>query len=171
MSILRLSTGRHGVTTRFFLATSVRLWFLAYVIGKSHKNPATTATGLYNVLKKVGAGGTAELTAKERNAYDKGLVALNAERRAEEAHGNVHWLRPAFQNPQGTESGGEQQAVMKNVQPDEAAPVQAQPPKQWPPPHCRNPILPFKSTPPLAAGNPLLHMVFNDSTPNLTGQQ
>jgi hypothetical protein len=28
---------------------------------------------------KVGADGTAELTVKERNAYDKGLVTLNAE--------------------------------------------------------------------------------------------
>jgi hypothetical protein len=28
--------------------------------------------------RKVGAGGTAELTAKERNAYDKGLVAVLA---------------------------------------------------------------------------------------------
>ncbi len=35
-----------------------------------------TLTGLYNVLQKVGAGGMAELTAKERNAYDKGLVAV-----------------------------------------------------------------------------------------------
>ena len=30
------------------------------------------------------------------------LVALNAERAAEEARGNVRWLRPDFQNPEGT---------------------------------------------------------------------
>lgn len=29
------------------------------------------------------------------------LVALNAERAAEEARGIVHWLRPEFQNPEG----------------------------------------------------------------------
>ena len=37
-----------------------------------------TLTGLYNVLAKVGAGGTAPLTAKERATYDKGLVAVLA---------------------------------------------------------------------------------------------
>jgi len=36
-----------------------------------------TLTGLYNVLTKVGAGGTA-LTAKEQEIYDKGLVAVLA---------------------------------------------------------------------------------------------
>ncbi len=32
------------------------------------------------------------------------LVALNAERAAEEATGHVRWLRPDFQNPTGTDS-------------------------------------------------------------------
>jgi hypothetical protein len=97
-----------------------------------------TLTGLYNVLQKVGAGGTA-LTAKEQAIYQKGLVAvlkslhdeldaavlaaygwtdnpddeqilerlvaLNAERAAEEAQGHVRWLRPAFQSPQGATTG------------------------------------------------------------------
>jgi len=35
-----------------------------------------TLTGLYNVLAKLGAGETAELTAKEQAIYDKGLVAV-----------------------------------------------------------------------------------------------
>jgi hypothetical protein len=35
-----------------------------------------TLTGLYNALQKVGAGGTPGLTEKERNTYDKGLVAV-----------------------------------------------------------------------------------------------
>jgi hypothetical protein len=35
-----------------------------------------TLTGLYNVLAKVGAGGTAPLTAKERTLYEKGLVGV-----------------------------------------------------------------------------------------------
>jgi RNase H-fold protein (predicted Holliday junction resolvase) len=32
------------------------------------------------------------------------LVLLNAERAAEERRGLIHWLRPAFQNPQGQKS-------------------------------------------------------------------
>lgn len=60
------------------------------------------------------------------------LVLLNAERAAEEAQGRLRWLRPAFQNPQG---GGEQLALARNVQPDEAAPTRPQPPADktpWP---------------------------------------
>ncbi|MFD2515205.1 class I SAM-dependent DNA methyltransferase [Pontibacter locisalis] len=33
------------------------------------------------------------------------LVALNKERAAEEARGHIRWLRPAYQNPQGTQQG------------------------------------------------------------------
>ena len=56
------------------------------------------------------------------------LVALNAERAAEEAQGNIRWLRPEFQNPQG---GGERSATPRNsalFAADEAAPARAQPP-------------------------------------------
>jgi len=56
------------------------------------------------------------------------LVALNAERVAEEAQGNIRWLRPAFQNPQG---GGERSATPRNsalFAADEAAPARPQPP-------------------------------------------
>ncbi|WP_200347093.1 hypothetical protein [Halochromatium glycolicum] len=34
------------------------------------------------------------------------LVALNAERAAEEACGRVRWLRPEFQNPDGQGADG-----------------------------------------------------------------
>jgi len=54
------------------------------------------------------------------------LVALNAERVAEEERGLIRWLRPAFQNPQG---GGA--PVQKNsalFAADEAAPARPQPP-------------------------------------------
>lgn len=41
-----------------------------------------------------------------RRAFDETilerLVALNAERAAEEARGHIRWLRPEFQNPQAT---------------------------------------------------------------------
>ncbi|GAB3833656.1 hypothetical protein GCM10028895_54640 [Pontibacter rugosus] len=33
------------------------------------------------------------------------LVALNKERSAEEARGHIRWLRPEYQNPQGTQQG------------------------------------------------------------------
>lgn len=41
------------------------------------------------------------------------LVALNAERAAEEAQGNIRWLRPEFQNPQRDDepSSGRQQSI------------------------------------------------------------
>ena len=40
------------------------------------------------------------------------LVALNAERAAEEANGQVRWLRPAYQNPQGTKPPSGKQATL-----------------------------------------------------------
>lgn len=43
------------------------------------------------------------------------LVALNAERLAEEARGQVRWLRPEFQNPRGTT-----QAVQQEIEIEEA---------------------------------------------------
>jgi len=42
------------------------------------------------------------------------LVALNAERHAEEAQGTIRWLRPAFQNPQSAQA---KMAGMEVVQP------------------------------------------------------
>ncbi len=42
------------------------------------------------------------------------LVALNHERAAEEAQGNIRWLRPEFQNPQGAESRGELPGVSRS---------------------------------------------------------
>ena len=135
-----------------------------------------TLTGLYNVLTKVGAGGTA-LNAKDRLIHEKGLVAvlkslhdeldaavlaaygwndqpadeqilerlvaLNAERVAEEAAGTIRWLRPAFQAPNsaqaviGLEPGGAgQSSVGKSVsdgatRPPVPAPLQAVA-KSWP---------------------------------------
>ncbi len=120
-----------------------------------------TLTGLYNVLQKVGSGRTAkeqaiydkglvavlkslhdDLDAAVRDAYGwsddpsdehilERLVLLNAARAAEEAEGQIRWLRPEFQQPQG---GGERLALPRNVQPDEAAPTRPQPPGQqaWP---------------------------------------
>ena len=65
------------------------------------------------------------------------LVALNTQRRAEEAQGQVRWLRPDFQNPQaaqaniGLESGG---SGRRNQKSDEAAslPAPARAPSQQP---------------------------------------
>ena len=73
------------------------------------------------------------------------LVALNAERHAEEAQGTIRWLRPAFQNPKitpmqsQTSLAGMGDSAQRNVQPDEApsppslpAPKQAYEPLPWP---------------------------------------
>jgi very-short-patch-repair endonuclease len=54
-----------------------------------------------------GAGGGAAMSRDDaKRAFDDAilerLVALNAERAAEEARGHIRWLRPEFQNPQAT---------------------------------------------------------------------
>jgi hypothetical protein len=67
------------------------------------------------------------------------LVALNTQRRAEEAQGHIRWLRPEFQNPQaaqvsiGLEPGG---SGRRNQKSDEATSLPAPAPtllsQQWP---------------------------------------
>jgi hypothetical protein len=130
-----------------------------------------TLTGLYNVLVKVGAGGTAQLTAKERTTYDKGLiavlasyhadldaavldvygwhdqpsdeqllerlVALNNERRAEEAQGHIRWLRPDFQAPEQTQTpiagmGDARPTICDNHEEVGRPPSPPAPSSQWP---------------------------------------
>ncbi len=53
-----------------------------------------------------GRGGQSLSRDDAKRAFDEAilerLVALNAERAAEEARGHVRWLRPDFQNPQAT---------------------------------------------------------------------
>ncbi len=57
------------------------------------------------------------------------LVALNAQRIAEEGRGEVHWLRPEFQNPDGT-----RRATQVALVDDEAAPAEVAAPgaAAWP---------------------------------------
>ena len=121
-----------------------------------------TLTGLYNVLAKVGAGRTAkeqaiydkglvavlasfhaDLDAAVREAYDwqddpddaqilERLVALNAERRDEEAQGHIRWLRPEFQNPRGATQAGlgvVRQTICDSHEEDERP---LAPPAPWP---------------------------------------
>jgi SAM-dependent methyltransferase len=68
------------------------------------------------------------------------LVALNAERAAEEAAGTIRWLRPEFQNPQaaqaaiGLESGGSGRRNQKSdAAPSLPAPARAPTQNAWPP--------------------------------------
>jgi hypothetical protein len=125
-----------------------------------------TLTGLYNVLAKIGAGGTAKFAAKEHAIYDKGLVAvlksfhadldaavldaygwhdqptddqllerlvaLNSERRAEEAQGHIRWLRPTFQNPHGTQQAGLGVSQATICDSHEALATPQAPPAPWP---------------------------------------
>ena len=50
------------------------------------------------------------------------LVALNAERAAEEARGHIRWLRPAFQNPQATPAP-QQAELDTDTEDDSASPL------------------------------------------------
>ena len=75
-----------------------------------------------------------------RRAFDEAvlerLVALNAERAAEEARGLVRWLRPEFQNPAGVPAGDEQAPRQDELPTDAdepaAVPAAAAKPTPWP---------------------------------------
>lgn len=58
------------------------------------------------------------------------LVALNAERAAEESKGLVRWLRPAFQNPQGQTQATQTNAALPESTEDEATTATAK--MAWP---------------------------------------
>nr|WP_206079417.1 class I SAM-dependent DNA methyltransferase [Polyangium spumosum] len=62
------------------------------------------------------------------------LVALNAERAAEETRGLVRWLRPAFQNPSGTKAATQTTiATVEEATDEEETPAAASPKvKPWP---------------------------------------
>ncbi len=60
------------------------------------------------------------------------VVALNAERAAEESRGVIRWLRPGFQNPAGAKAAT-QETMDLGDEPDEAAVVPAaKPVGAWP---------------------------------------
>ncbi|WP_330947856.1 DNA methyltransferase [Thermomonas sp. LB-4] len=76
-----------------------------------------------------------------KRAFDEAilerLVALNAERAAEEARGLVRWLRPEFQNPQArTDAPAPEQATLATTTADEDDTAPATPaatkPQPWP---------------------------------------
>ncbi|MBP5997262.1 MAG: class I SAM-dependent DNA methyltransferase [Azonexus sp.] len=79
------------------------------------------------------APGTAQRQAAEETLLER-LVALNAERRREEAAGRIRWLRPDFQNPQATlvavdpEKGAKTASTATGV-----TPPAAQEKSPWPP--------------------------------------
>ncbi|WP_068858351.1 class I SAM-dependent DNA methyltransferase [Perlucidibaca aquatica] len=61
------------------------------------------------------------------------LVALNAERAAEEAKGHVRWLRPEYQNPSAHHTPVQQEADLEETSDDAIAPIPASTNKQaWP---------------------------------------
>ncbi len=71
-----------------------------------------------------------------KRAFDEAvlerLVALNAERAAEEARGLVRWLRPEFQNPQSAPQQTEIETDAPDDAPDDVVPVAAIKPQPWP---------------------------------------
>lgn len=61
------------------------------------------------------------------------LVALNAERAAEEAKGHVRWLRPEYQNPSAHHTPVQQEADLEESGDDTIAPIPVSTSKQaWP---------------------------------------
>ena len=60
------------------------------------------------------------------------LVALNAERAAEEARGLVRWLRPEFQNPQAAPTQTTLGTDQDDDVPEEAGPVVMAKQQPWP---------------------------------------
>ncbi len=60
------------------------------------------------------------------------LVALNAERAAEEARGLVRWLRPEFQNPQARQEPEQGRIDVATEEEETIAPVAATKPLPWP---------------------------------------
>lgn len=61
------------------------------------------------------------------------LVALNAERAAEEAKGHVRWLRPEYQNPSAHQTPVQQEADLEEAGDDTSAPIPVSTSKQaWP---------------------------------------
>lgn len=61
------------------------------------------------------------------------LVALNAERAAEEARGLIRWLRPEFQNPQGAQSATQTAiSTIDDTLADAGEPVVVSEAKTWP---------------------------------------
>ena len=60
------------------------------------------------------------------------LVALNAERAAEEARGLVRWLRPEFQNPQAQTAPEQEEMEVTPEDEHAAVPLVASKPLPWP---------------------------------------
>src|SRR5207248_5822055 len=90
----------------------------------SDKEKMIHEQGLVSVLKQIhddldaavfdAYGWPATLTDEE---ILERLVALNAERAAEERRGIIRWLRPEFQNPAGAKT--EQQTTMAGIEVEE----------------------------------------------------
>ena len=60
------------------------------------------------------------------------LVALNAERAAEEANGLVRWLRPEYQKPQGKAAAGKQSSLQVDTVDAESAAASTVTTREWP---------------------------------------
>jgi len=52
-----------------------------------------------------------------------GLIALNAERAAEEQQGPIRWLRPEFQNPNGAKPVQQAEFAVKSAKKGEWLPI------------------------------------------------
>lgn len=93
-----------------------------------------------------------------KRAFDEAvlerLVALNAERAAEEARGYVRWLRPEFQNPEARESTQEQAALDVDT-PEVDAPAVASTPAAKPAPWPKDPVGQVRAVADVLAASPV----------------
>ena len=82
------------------------------------------------------APGEGQIRDDAKRAFDDAvlerLVALNAERAAEEARGVVRWLRPEFQNPQAAPEQTTLDTGSGEDIPEDSAPALAAKPLPWP---------------------------------------
>jgi hypothetical protein len=116
------------------------------VLAKLRSGAALTAkdktiheSGLVAVLRQLhdeldtavlAAYGWQDFAPNDTDALLERLVALNAERAAEEAAGHIRWLRPDFQNPNAT-VGPKKEPKSKSAEPATAAPKPTEK-RPWP---------------------------------------
>lgn len=103
------------------------------------KDKAIHEMGLVAILRQLhdeldtavlAAYGWQDLAPNDTDALLERLVALNAERAAEEAAGHIRWLRPDFQNPNAT-VGPKKEPKSKSAEPATAAPKPTEK-RPWP---------------------------------------
>lgn len=106
----------------------------------AHGNDAPTKGQTYEDVKR-----------EFEEAVLERLVALNAERAAEEARGHVHWLRPEFQSPEAAQHKQQIIAAPGSGAADVPATLKPSNPQPWP----KDPVDQVRAVADLLAANPV----------------